>query len=129
MRKFILPFILFPIMLLAAGCNEGGGSDEPLFDEYYVRYTATVAAPTDTIDVSYRMIDGHYTHVEKTFKDGKFEATIGPVIAGFEAKMVSSIRIDHDAPTLSIEVSKGTGPFVLKVTREKAITLSYTVGD
>lgn len=113
---------------ILTGCNKSSEPD-PALEEYYVRYNAYAPLPADTISISYRMADGHQKQVKDVFPEGHFQVTVGPVLAGFQAKMVSNLSIGMDAPTMSIETKKGNGVFSLKIQRENAITLSYTVGE
>lgn len=125
--KYIFPLLLTSVMLLTtAGCNKS--SDEPVVDEYLVRYTATFE-PGRQIDISYRNSDNKIVRVQRECPDGSFQATVGPVFAGFNADIVMSQTIGMESGTLSIEVSRNSGPFVMKASRDHAVTLEYNVGE
>ncbi|MDE5725313.1 MAG: hypothetical protein K2I12_04800 [Duncaniella sp.] len=121
-------FLSALILAITTGCNKSSSETDPELELYHIRYSAYAATPTDTINVAYRNPDGSSSRVKRVFPDGKFEVTVGPVIPGFEALIVSSLSIGGQSPTLCIETKRGAEPFVMKARREDAITLKYIVG-
>lgn len=127
MSRTIIHYVaLLSVLLLSSGCNKSS-EDEP-FDFYFVRYTAAVTAG-ESVKITYRNGDGKNISVNQECPDGKYQVTVGPVLPGFEAVIVASQTIGSESPTLSIEVSYGATPFVMKAQKQNAITLNYTVGE
>ncbi len=109
--------------LFLSGCAH---DDEPDM-EYYVRYTA-IARPNTKVRMYFSNETGENSHVDASMPDGKFQYCVGPVKVGFEAKLgLSYYNTGGYADYLSIEVAKGSGPFVLKDNDTGISGLNYTI--
>lgn len=119
----LVSVLIITIGLFLTGCSH---NDEPSA-EYYVRYTA-IARPNTKVRMYFSNETGENSHVDASMPDGKFQYCVGPVKVGFEAKLgVSYYDAGGYADYLSIEVSLGSGPFVLKKHGTNISGLNYTI--
>ncbi|MDE5904923.1 hypothetical protein [Duncaniella sp.] len=121
MKKLIIPFLFIACLILTA-CNH---DDEPIMD-YYVRYTA-IAKPNAVISMSFSNEPGKSEFIQTSMPDGKFQYSVGPVNKGFKANLVVSYDGGGPVEFLSIEVAKGSEPFVLKRSGTKYFDLEYII--
>ena len=123
MAAWLLPVLIISVCLALAGCTH---DDEPAID-YYVRYTA-ICHPDVKVRMYFTNETGENTHIDTSMPDGKFQYCIGPVKRGFKADMgVSYYDTGGYADFISIEVSEGAAPFVLKASRTDTSGVSYTI--
>ena len=121
MKNPIIP-ILFIAWLMLTGCNH---DDEPIAD-YYVRYTA-IALPNTDVSMSFSTEPGKHKMIQTSMPDGKFQYSVGPVNKGFKAKLVVSYDAGGPVGFLSIEVAKGSEPFVLKRSGANFYDMEYII--
>ena len=123
LAALLYPILIIIVCLFLSGCSH---DDEPSV-EYYVRYTA-IASPNTKVRMYFTNETGENTHVNASMPDGKFQYCVGPVKRGFKASLsVSYYEYGGYADYLSIEVAKGSGPFVLKGNCSNISGLNYTI--
>ena len=120
--KNIFVTVLFIACAILTGCNH---DDEPTMD-YYVRYTA-IARPNEKVNMNFTSEPGKSKHIQTAMPDGKFQYCVGPVHKGFKADLVVSYDAGGSVEYLSIEVAKGSEPFVLKKSGSHFFDLEYTI--
>lgn len=120
--KNIISIALFIACLTLIGCNH---DDEPTLD-YYVRYTA-IAQPNEKVSMGFSSEPGKSKLIQTSMPDGKFQYCVGPVHKGFKADLVVSYDAGGAVEYLSIEVAKGSEPFVLKKSGSNFWDLEYTI--
>lgn len=110
--------------------QDGEKEEETEEERYYIKYTATcVCRYTVNMEVKVNTEQGL-----TTFVCGKsFSETFGPVPKGFKCEIIgtdpSSSTEDYSDITVSIHVSRGKEPFVLKATDNQmgSSQTSYTI--
>ncbi len=118
---FMATFSVFALFLV--GCNP---DDEPSAI-YYVRYTA-IARPNTKVRMYFSNETGENTHIDASMPDGKFQYCMGPVKRGFKAELGASYYNEGGYVNfLSIEVAKGSDPFVLKEKCTYTSGLNHTI--
>ena len=120
--KNLIIIVLFMAGLILTGCNH---DDEPRID-YYVRYTA-IAKPNTDVRMSFSTEPGKSKLIQAAMPDGKFQYSVGPVNKGFKANLVVSYEAGGAVDFLSIEVAKGSEPFVLKRSGSNYYDLEYII--
>ena len=120
--KNLIIIVLFIAGLILTGCNH---DDEPGVD-YYVRYTA-IAKPNADVRMSFSTEPGKSKLIQAAMPDGKFQYSVGPVNKGFKANLVVSYEAGGAVDFLSIEVAKGSEPFVLKRSGSNYYDLEYII--
>lgn len=125
MRLVLRLLVLLFISAGIAACD----SDEPSTDiseRYYVRYTALVDSDR-MVDMYFTDTDGESTLVQTKAPDGRLQYSVGPVPPGFTADLTVSYNTGGAVSFLSIEVAKGSEPFVLKAKGQNYYSLKYIV--
>ena len=112
MKKLFLLLALFVAALLMVGCEENMPTPQVDTNEYYVKYTIKSSfykfGHITYADVhgTGRAHEGNYANTSTNWS-----VTIGPVKKGFHA----FVQYDSgSANSVTLEVSKNNGPFVLK---------------
>lgn len=111
MNKLIVK--IMTVLMLCVVMSACSDSDEPISDNYYVRYTA-LGVPDQVMNVYFTDETGSSTLIQASMPDGKLQYIFGPVDKGFTAGVTASYAAGGPVWFLSIEVAKGSEPFVLK---------------
>ncbi|MDE7388798.1 MAG: hypothetical protein K2M97_06055 [Muribaculaceae bacterium] len=123
-----LIFKIMTAMMLCVATSACSDGDEPIPDNYYVRYTA-IGAPDQEMNVYFTTETGSSTLIQASMPDGKLQYVFGPVGKGFTAGVTASYAGGGPVWFLSIEVAKGSDPFVLKRKgyANSSYSLEYTI--